>query len=274
MSLAHQFLRSCLSARLSIIESRRARFAPGWDQTYERINASRLIVMCSGKLPYEVNGASHVLRPGEAILVPLAAYRRWVIPDDEPCGLAWFRFHAQPTELSIGTALIAKIHDLSGEIAAIDRMIESRSDTVSDLLRQEAEAKGVLGRTLADAKPLAEVPSAKRRRGDRSVALVATHLNQHFAKPDALAEAMERTDLSLSHFRRIFREQVGLSPQAFLTRRRMQSARTMLRNDLTSIKQVAAAVGYLDPLHFSKQYHRFWGHPPSQDHLRRWSPES
>ncbi|MEM7577239.1 MAG: AraC family transcriptional regulator [Planctomycetota bacterium] len=274
MSLAHQFIRSCLTARLDVIESRHATFEPGWDQSLERINASRLIVLCDGRLPYEVNGVSHTLTAGQAILVPTKSHRRWVVPDDRACTLAWFRFHASPPELALTTALVAQVRDVPLEVSAIDRMVGLQHGGVANQLRLDAEAKAVLTRVLVHASPLAEVHDAgPRTRGDRSVARVTTFLNEHFHEPEALNHAMQQTDLSVSHFRKVFREQLGLSPQAFLTRRRMQAARIMLRDDMLSIKQVAANTGYLDPLYFSRQYRRFWGHPPSRDHLRRWSVE-
>ncbi|MEM6459155.1 MAG: helix-turn-helix transcriptional regulator, partial [Planctomycetota bacterium] len=79
-----------------------------------------------------------------------------------------------------------------------------------------------------------------------------------------------RLPLSTAHFRKLFKRQMGCPPRDYLTRRRMQVARYALYHRDEQVKQVAARVGYDDPLYFSRVYTAFWGHPPTADRHRSW----
>lgn len=70
--------------------------------------------------------------------------------------------------------------------------------------------------------------------------------------------------LSPDHLGRIFRREMGTSPMRYLTDYRLDRARDLLDKGQLSIKQVAAAVGYTDPLYFSRQFRDRIGCAPSQ----------
>jgi len=80
---------------------------------------------------------------------------------------------------------------------------------------------------------------------------------------DFAAEAA-RLGLSYSHFRRLFRQQLGQAPHAFLLGCRMQAAARALREPGRQVKAVAAAAGYPDPAQFSKLFKRKIGMAPRQ----------
>ena len=70
--------------------------------------------------------------------------------------------------------------------------------------------------------------------------------------------------VSRSHLCRIFKRVTGLSLNRFLTRRRLQAAKVMLRDPGTAIQQVASTVGYHDPSHFNRVFRRWEGQSPSR----------
>jgi AraC-like DNA-binding protein len=74
--------------------------------------------------------------------------------------------------------------------------------------------------------------------------------------------AMTGLPMAADHLRRIFRERVGTSPKHYLTGLRMERAKELLRMG-SSVKQVAAEVGFADPYHFSREFRRTQGVSPS-----------
>ena len=68
--------------------------------------------------------------------------------------------------------------------------------------------------------------------------------------------------LSYDTFRRRFTAQVGQSPSAFRTMRRLQTAATLLRlTDLTH-REIARTLGFADEFHFSRRFRAQFGVPP------------
>jgi AraC family transcriptional regulator of arabinose operon len=70
-------------------------------------------------------------------------------------------------------------------------------------------------------------------------------------------------NLSVSRFAHLFRSQLGVSPQRFVERRRLDAAARLL--DLTSrpVSSVAAEVGFANPLYFSSRFRRQTGLSPT-----------
>ena len=71
-----------------------------------------------------------------------------------------------------------------------------------------------------------------------------------------------------SYFGKIFHETMGKTPQEFLIHYRMTKACQLLKSTQMSIKDIAAAVGYPNQLHFSRAFHQILGASP-----RAWRNE-
>ncbi|MFD2117346.1 AraC family transcriptional regulator [Paenibacillus yanchengensis] len=71
-----------------------------------------------------------------------------------------------------------------------------------------------------------------------------------------------------AHLTKLFKEATGMSPQQYLFKVRMKKAEELLLTDLT-ITQIAASVGYSDPLFFSKQFRKWSGMTPTAFRLQQ-----
>lgn len=68
--------------------------------------------------------------------------------------------------------------------------------------------------------------------------------------------------LSYHHFRRLFTEQIGRAPQAYLIDCRMRWAASRLTTGAGSVKAVAYAAGFADPRSFARQFRSRTGVAP------------
>jgi AraC-like DNA-binding protein len=71
-------------------------------------------------------------------------------------------------------------------------------------------------------------------------------------------------NLSTDQLGRLFRREFGVSPMHYVIRLRLSRARDLLRQPDLSVKEVAAAAGFGDPLYFSRVYRRAFGESPGQ----------
>ncbi len=266
------YAQSVLASRLLVVEARRATFEPGYTEAAEKLKFSLILVVRRGRFPYTVNGRERVLTRGTAILAPAGARRSWTIPDGSGVDASWFRYRCLPDEPVLTDALVGTCATRDLEDASVERMRTLFKDPdPAVILSAEGEAKAMIGRVVPRLRPLGgDVAAASPRRGDAAVNRAVRFLDVHYSRRDALEAMAAKTPMSVTYFRKIFRTQVGLSPQAFLTRRRMQQARYLLRTASMSVQEVADGVGYDDPLYFSRVYAKFWGRPPSADQTRSW----
>jgi AraC family transcriptional regulator, arabinose operon regulatory protein len=94
---------------------------------------------------------------------------------------------------------------------------------------------------------------------EQSVAYMIQHLN-HPLQVDWLAR---RANTSTSHFFVLFKRWAGFSPIDFFIRLRMLHAERLLAATRMSVKEIAASLGYNDPLYFSRLFKSICGIAPS-----------
>ncbi len=144
------------------------------------------------------------------------------------------------------------LYDLHEELAGPHRpdAVIVRN-TLENLVRQAARGDGQLQRRA--------IPEAMLR--------VKRIIDTGYDRRLALRELAREADVSIPHLCTEFRRHFGVPPIAYLIRRRMHAAATLLRETATPVGEVGRRVGCDDPFHFSKLFKACFGVPPSS--LRR-----
>jgi transcriptional regulator GlxA family with amidase domain len=89
-------------------------------------------------------------------------------------------------------------------------------------------------------------------------------LARDLEKPQSVKHFAAQLRLSASRFEHLFKDQTGLTFEAFLLAARMTKAKKMLKDRTLRIKEVAAAVGYANVSNFTRDYAKRYGDSPSQ----------
>ena len=92
------------------------------------------------------------------------------------------------------------------------------------------------------------------------------YLKRNIYSPSLRVDKLHRIcGISDTYFRRIFESRFHMSPREYVVKERITHARAILDGgDYDTVAEVAAAVGYSDPLYFSKEFKRFYGISPSR----------
>jgi len=129
----------------------------------------------------------------------------------------------------------------------------------------QAESLSAFYHLLAQLIKLEQMPyttDRQKHRIDPAIRYLEEHL---FDRDLKIADLPELCDLSAPSFRRFFISRFGTTPKKYLRQQRLQAAKLMLEGgEYDDISAVAQAVGYEDPLHFSKSFKAFYGLPPSK----------
>lgn len=92
-------------------------------------------------------------------------------------------------------------------------------------------------------------------------AVIAT-LSQRYAQPLRVARLAAAAGCSEGHFFRAFRQRTGTTPVAFVAAQRIRQAMRLITVSGLPLQAVAQAVGYADPLYFSRVFKRVVGCTP------------
>lgn len=112
----------------------------------------------------------------------------------------------------------------------------------------------------------------QRAQGEEAAALnkmrrlsgVIEQMHRRCGEELSVAALAEECGLSEYHFIHLFRECTGFSPHDYIIRLRMDKAKDLMASTTMNISQIAFAVGYSNPLYFSRLFKRRTGLSPTQ----------
>lgn len=98
---------------------------------------------------------------------------------------------------------------------------------------------------------------------DRRIEAARAYLDQYFHQTVSLAQLSVIANLSSRQLSELFHRQLGMTPQQYLTEKRMQQAWQLLEVGELSVQQVADRVGYGSLAGFSHRFRKHFDRPPS-----------
>lgn len=99
--------------------------------------------------------------------------------------------------------------------------------------------------------------------GDASMVALADQMRGGLGQPWRIGDLAKRAHLSPSQLHRRFRQAYGATPMDWLRHERIHAAKGLLVGSAAKIAAIAAECGYGDPYHFSRDFARLTGQPPS-----------
>lgn len=90
------------------------------------------------------------------------------------------------------------------------------------------------------------------------------HIDHNFAEELSLRQLAEIVHYSACHLNVLFRKQLGMPIRQYILKKRLEQAEHLLLSTHMEIKQIAYAVGFQDPLYFSRLFRKTFGQSPSR----------
>ncbi|MFB6318498.1 helix-turn-helix domain-containing protein [Saccharicrinis sp. FJH54] len=94
---------------------------------------------------------------------------------------------------------------------------------------------------------------------DYTLAFIEKHLNRNIQNEELAGEV----NLVTNSFARLFRENVGISVQKYIQKKRIEKALTLLHHSNSTIEQIARECGFYDLHHFSRVFKQELNMPPT-----------
>ncbi len=111
----------------------------------------------------------------------------------------------------------------------------------------------------ADDQPMLQTVSKEHQ----AVRRAREYIEAHYAENISLEQLTQIAYLSPFHLVRIFHDEIGLPPHAYLTQVRINRAKTLLSQGWP-ITEVAFEVGFVDQSHLTRRFKRILGMTPAQ----------
>lgn len=125
----------------------------------------------------------------------------------------------------------------------------------------KVESRGILyllvSRFLKDARPK---PASSDDRIQRAI----NHIRKNIGEKLSVEDLAELSCLSKDHFIKVFKKEMGTTPNQFITNAKMERAMVMLATESTQIKRIAFILGYDDHSYFNRLFKKEVGITPQQ----------
>lgn len=225
----------------------------------------------SGTGTFTYAGAVHELQAGQSFLIHPDQLISYASSEDNPWRYRWIAFEGKRAAgLVAGAGLDTTVPIIDTEN---NRRISVLFHSIQRAFRiggpsASLRATGYLHLLFAEfGSAQQDEDTAAQQRGSDSEVLtnqVIRYLSTQYAEPISIENMADTLGYNRAYLSRIFKQQTGITPVTFLLKLRIDKAHLLLRERLElTIEQIAASVGFQDPLYFSKQFRRYYGQSPT-----------
>jgi AraC family transcriptional regulator len=156
-------------------------------------------------------------------------------------------------------------HDGELRAAAMQIVVAATRGDPDDLLLLEAGVRRLADSLLnhSGRRPQAHRFGGLARAAHRRVNdVILASLDDATSQPPTLDKLADAACLSVNHFIRAFRQQMGVTPHRYVVLRRLERGIAFLKKPGMSVAEVADAMGFATPAHFVATFRRTMGVTP------------
>ncbi|MDR0885499.1 MAG: AraC family transcriptional regulator [Clostridiales Family XIII bacterium] len=93
---------------------------------------------------------------------------------------------------------------------------------------------------------------------------IKNYLDNHFREPLTLNTISKALNISEYYLAHVFKEEIGIPPMQYVTKRRIGEAQTLLMDTCMPIAEISDKIGCNNPWHFTSVFNKFVGTSPSK----------
>lgn len=265
-----------------ILNVGRADNVRNWNYTGVSSPFARMYCVTDGEARVRMAGhGEFILRPGHLYLIPPFArhddicdgsfshYYLHIYEDAVSGVFDAFRFPVEVEAEDGDAEIFRKLVDLDPgmELPEYDpglydtseglmrNLLNSRSRTLSTRMESLGSVLVLFSRFMAKAQA---VDLIRDERINRSLDYIHSHLTEKISIDQLSTGAC----LSVNHFIRLFRTQLGCTPLQYIHMKRIEMAQTLLLSEKLSTKALSWRVGFDDPAYFIRVFRKLTGKSP------------
>lgn len=257
---------------VAVLFAGRSQTKPGHQLGPKVVDYYLIHYVLSGRGEFTFRGETYPLGPGDSFLIAPNELVRYASDPVDPWHYRWVAFRGG------GAAPLLEAAGLAGARPVVHTGRSRRPGTVIARIERAfrerqpgaaLHACGYLQLLLAAYRDALPAEGAGAPAGapeiEATVRQAIAYLSTQYAEPVSIELMAETLGYNRAYLSKLFKQATGLTPVTFLLRLRLDKARRLLRErlDLTT-GQIAASVGFQDPLYFSKQFHRHYGESPTE----------
>ena len=224
-------------------------------------------VINAGKGIYKIGDREFRVKAGEMFVIYPGDMTYYEADHNDPWSYMWIGFNGLRAKTIVEAIGFTKekpvldVGNVSGIRDSIDRMLKARQLNHIDAMRRMS----ALYETLAIMMELNENENTHAQNTNvKYVNMAIDCIASGYSENIKISEIASKVGINRSYLTSIFKQQLGMSPQEYLINFRIEKAADLLRTTADPIGSIAVAVGYSDPLTFSKAFRKKTNMTPTE----------
>lgn len=227
----------------------------------------QLLYIAAGQGHFFINGQERVVSAGNIIVYLPGQPQEYVYYKDDKTDVYWVHFTGNDVEriidyynirLSENIIYIGTSPDyqwLFGRIIQEMQLCRPRFEELISLLLRNIFiliSRNLIGANRADNSL------------ENEVELAMHYFRENYRSEINVEDYALSRGMSASNFYRVFKQISGSTPLQYILKLRLSNTQNLLENSNLTIAEIASAVGYENPLYFSRVFHKHIGVSPSE----------
>lgn len=229
----------------------------------------QLLYVASGKAHFTVEGKLHSLPAGYMVIYRPGQPQDYVYYGEEHPEIYWIHFTGSEVEnilchydLCEGVFYAGNTEVYTKLFQQIIRELKTCGIGFEELLSMYVKQIFVQVRRSRAASRIVIEPKLQAQ-----IEQAIQDFHEHYMEPVCIGNYAKGSGMSVSWFLRCFKQYTKQSPMQYITALRINNAVNLLENTSYNVSEIAAMVGYENPLYFSRIFHKIKGVSPS--HYRK-----
>lgn len=225
----------------------------------------------NGKGTLEIGGASYSLGRGQIFVIPPDIETYYYADPKDPWHYTWVSFGGSKAGAYLEKAGITADHPIRDTyiqpedfLAYTEKILDHHELTIANELTRTALLYEILA-LLVRSQNQNQIQQRQKMVPDYAPELYVNYALEYIRNNYTHARVQDIASyigITRSYLSRIFKQQLNTSPQEYILTYRMEQGRRLLCTTGLSIQEVAARIGYEDPLTFSKIFKQAFGLSP------------
>lgn len=217
-----------------------------------------------GKGTYLVGGKQYELKAGNGFIIPPGMSVNYIADRQDPWEYIYAIFRGSDAETLVWNAGLDARH-LTFSFSADEETLELLNQMHTASRENKARGYDVIGSFLLIMSRLIQKQTQKSSeplRPENYIAKAIAYVEDYYPYGVSVRDMAAYVGIDRTHLYRLFKANVGISPQRYLNEYRLKKAVEMMERQQYSLGAIALSVGFYDISHFSKAFAACYGIQP------------
>ena len=231
-----------------------------------------LLFCLDGKGIVRIGKSKWRMQRGHGIILPPGIAHQYAADPRDPWSVFWFLFDGGMAAACVQALDVTRARPRFW-IQDVATMIEAFEECYRHVLGGYTDADLIglstsFTRFMGLCRTMQRAPGARRRHTEERIVRSVRFLRENLHRPLTLGQIAREAGISVSHFSTMFKRQINCGPLEFFARLKMQRAGELLAGTGHGVSEIAHALGFEDPLYFSKRFRQYTGASPTEHRKR------